>query len=131
MSNINDAFPSKYLKANDLKGNRVSVTMSHVDYETIAEERKAVLFFRGKEKGLVLNKTNASMIVELTGTTETDDWAGHRVVLYPTRVDYQGKRVDAIRIDAAPAENGRKAAPSPPPPPEPGTFDSDEDSTPF
>jgi hypothetical protein len=53
------------------------------------------------------------------------------VVLYPTRVDYQGKRVDAIRIDAAPAENGRKAAPSPPPPPEPGTFDSDEDSTPF
>jgi hypothetical protein len=74
MSNINDAFPSKYLKANDLKGNRVTVTMSHVDYETIAEERKAVLFFRGKEKGLVLNKTNASMIVELTGTTETDDW---------------------------------------------------------
>jgi hypothetical protein len=38
------------------------------------------------------------------------------VVLYPTRVDFQGKRVDAIRIDKAAAaapKPARRPAPAP------------------
>ena len=120
--NINGAFPSTYLKAADLAGRRAIVTISHVKLEDVGDDAKPILYFQGKEKGLVLNKTNANMITEITGSDETDHWKGKAIVLYVTKVDYQGKRVDGIRVDY-PA-NGNGAAPvAPPPPPEPLTVD--------
>src|SRR5262245_40173132 len=97
--NINGAFPSTYLKAADLQGRRITVAIAAVKMEDIGSDTKPVLHFQGKDKGLVLNKTNANMISEICGTDETDDWSGKRVVLYPTKTDFQGKRVDAIRVD--------------------------------
>lgn len=100
--NINGAFPSAYLKAADLQGRRVVVKMAGVKMEDIGGDHKPILSFVGKDKGLVLNKTNATMIAEIVGTEETDDWAGQSIVLYPTKTDFQGKRVDAIRVDYPP-----------------------------
>ena len=96
--NINAAFPGSYLKAGDLQGRRVTVTMAHVAIEELGGEHKPVLYFEGKERGLVLNKTNANIIAELHGP-ETDDWAGRKITIYPARVEFQGKIVDAIRVD--------------------------------
>lgn len=114
---IGSVFPSSFLKADDLQGRRVTVQIDTVTVEDIGDDRKPVLHFIGREKGLVLNKTNAAMVTEIAGTDETSDWHGVAVVLYPTRVDFQGKRVDAIRIDkpeaAAPAR--RPVAVAPPP----------------
>lgn len=108
--NINEAFPSKYVRADDLGASRVAVVIDHVSTELVGQgddqERKAVVYFRGRSKGLVLNKTNASSILEIAGSAETDDWPGVRLVLYATKVDFQGKRVNAIRVDAPP--NGPK-----------------------
>jgi hypothetical protein len=118
---LSDAFPSNFLKAADLQGRRVIATISHVTFEDIG---KPVVYFKGKEKGLVLNKTNGNMIAEVTGDDDTDNWSGVSIVLYPTRVDFQGKRVDAIRVDK-PEPGQRQAAPAPPPPP-PAPFDDDE-----
>ena len=115
--NINAAFPSNFLKAADLQGRRVSASISHVKMEDIGDDHKPVVYFNGKEKGLVLNKTNANMITEIAKSDETDQWRGVSIVLYPTKTDFQGKRVDAIRVDY-PA-NG--AAPVTPPPPPPST----------
>lgn len=130
MPNINDAFPSKYLKADDLKGNRILVTIDHVSFETVGDdENKAIVYFRGKDKGLVLNRTNAASIVEITGSAETDDWHGHRVVLFPTKVDFQGKRTLAIRIDNPP--KGKPAPPPPPPAEDEIVEDVAEDEVPF
>lgn len=112
--NINGAFPSTFLKAADLSGRRALVTISHVTMEDIGDEHKPVLFFAGKEKGLVLNKTNANAITEITGTDETDGWRGKAIVLYVAKVDFQGKRVDAIRVDYPQTAT---QAPVPPPPP--------------
>ena len=67
--------------------------------QDIGDDNKPVARFKNKSKALVLNKTNLRSIEEITGTDETDDWRGARITLYPTRVDYQGRRVDAIRID--------------------------------
>ena len=97
--NIQGAFPSQFLKAADLQGRRATVTIAGVTMEDIGSDTKPVLHFQGKDKGLVLNKTNANMITEIVGSDETDDWKGKRVTLYPTKTDFQGKRVDAIRID--------------------------------
>lgn len=107
---IGTAFPSDYLRAGDLNGKAVRVTIESVTVEKIGDDQKPVLHFVGKDKTLVLNKTNANRIVEATGSDETDDWEGWSIVLYPCKVDYQGKRVDAIRVDDRP---GATKSPTP------------------
>lgn len=97
--NITTIFPSNYLKAADLQGKRVKVNIKQVLIEDIGGEDKPVIYFENKDKGVVLNKTNANMIAEIAGTPETDEWAGVPIVLYAAKVDFQGRRVDAIRID--------------------------------
>jgi hypothetical protein len=99
---VGEAFPGQYIKAADLQGKRVVVVIDDVRMEDIGGEQKPVIHFRNKDRGMVLNRTNASAIVDLLGTDDMDEWAGHSIVLYPTRVDFQGKRVDAIRVDEAP-----------------------------
>ena len=72
---ISDAYPSNYLKASDLQGRTVVVTIDHCDIEDIGDERKPILYFQGKQKGMVLNKTNANNVSVLYGD-DTDDWIG-------------------------------------------------------
>lgn len=96
---ISEAFPSKYLKASDLQGRNVNVKMGRVDQEAINGEKKLILFFQGKEKGMVLNKTNANNIAAIYGS-ETEDWYGKPIVLVEAMVDYQGQSVPAIRVRA-------------------------------
>jgi hypothetical protein len=111
--NINDAFPSNYLKASDIRGSEPVVTIDHVAFEPVGrqKEMKAVVYFKGKEKGVVLNKTNKNTIVGLYGT-ETDEWTGQPIEMFAALVDFQGKQTEAIRF-RAPRLNGKpKTAPS-------------------
>ena len=94
---VSQAFPSNYLKAADLQGRNVPVTMNRVEMEDIGGDHKPVLYFNGKDKGVVLNKTNANNIAQLYGD-DTDNWIGQDVVLFSAWVDFQGKSVEAIRI---------------------------------
>lgn len=98
---ISDAFPSTYLKAADLRGQNVNVVMSHVNMEEVGDGHKPIVYFQGKDKGLVLNKTNANNIVAAYGE-DTDDWAGGKLILFPAMVDFQGKTVEAIRVRVPP-----------------------------
>lgn len=129
MPNINDAFPSNYLKASDLKGRAIVVTIDRVEYELVGQnkEKKPVLYFVGKEKGIVLNKTNANKITQLTESPVTEEWKGHAILLYPSETSFQGEMVDCIRVKAVP-QNAKKAAP---PPPEPDVQFVDDDEPPF
>lgn len=134
MPSINEAFPSNYLKASDIKGAEPIVSIDHVSFEPVGRSRemKAVIYFKGKEKGLVLNKTNATKITQLAGSDLTENWDGVRVKLYATETEYAGDTVECIRIKPAPAQ-GRQAA-SPPPPPPPQSNDGPEltdDDIPF
>lgn len=113
--NINEAFPSKYLKASDIDESGMSVTIANVTEEEVGKDKEVrpVLYFDGEEKGIILNKTNATNISKLYGY-ETDDWIGKKVQLGTAWVDFQGQSVEAIRIyppkrGAAPA---RAAAPA-------------------
>ena len=136
--NINSAFPSNYLKAADLRGGRVTVVIDSVAIENIGDEDKPIVYFQGKEKGLVLNKTNANMIAEIAKSEETDNWHDVRVTLYSCKVDFQGRRVDAIRVDYPPAPSnlGRaipaatRAEKDGQPEPPAGAYDN-PDSVPF
>lgn len=96
--NIDDEYPSKYLRASDLKGRTITVVISHVDRETIGNDKKLVLYFKGKEKGLVLNKTNSQVIGDAYGRQDTDDWRDGELELFSIMTDYQGKPVEAVRV---------------------------------
>ena len=116
MANINDAFPSNYLKVSDLKGSQPVVVIDRVEFEPVGRQRemKPILYFAGKEKGIVLNKTNANTVAHLAGTPETTEWTGVRIRLYSTHVEFQGETVEAIRVKAAPPGAVTTAAPPPP-----------------
>ena len=96
--NIDQAFPSKYLRAADILGQEVPVSISHVTAEQMADgQTKPVLFFQGKEKGVVLNRINAATIGGAYGP-ETTAWAGFPVVLFTQKVQGPNGIVDGIRI---------------------------------
>lgn len=89
---------SGWLKAADLPaGKSVSVTIESVDLENVGEDQKLVVHFEGKEKALVLNKTNAAEIGASYGD-DTDDWTGKELYLFVKQVSFQGQMVPAIRV---------------------------------
>lgn len=98
-------FPSKYLKVDDLDGDS-PVIIASIRFERLKdddgkEEDKPILYFLRVEKGLVLNKTNATTISEQHGD-DTDTWPGKRIVLTKESVLAFGKQVWAIRVKATP-----------------------------
>jgi hypothetical protein len=101
MPKMGQMFPSKWLAAADLNDSDVTLTVSDVTQEMVGQgdngDMKWIVFFRERDKGLVLNKTNASSISSIYGD-DTDEWIGQQVVLYPTEVDFQGKKTEAIRV---------------------------------
>ena len=103
--NILDAFPSKYLKARDLKGTEPTVTIARVELEVLGRTREQCLvaYFAGKTKGLKLNKTCALAIAAIAGSEETERWAGTTIRLYATTAEFGKQAYPVIRITAATA----------------------------
>jgi hypothetical protein len=128
--NIDSAFPSNYLKASDLGDAQPVVTIDRVEIEGVGrdKEQKPVVYFKGKEKGIVLNKTNANKIATLVGSRDTEAWRGRQVRLYATETEFGGETVECIRIKAA--GGNAKPAPAPEPEPEP-VHDLTDDNIPF
>jgi len=127
MPSYKSAFGS-FLKQEDLQGKAVKATIADVvtddvkDNDSGKTEKKLVMHFVGKDKALILNRTNCEALEAICGTDDYGAWPGHAVVLYtdPT-VKFGGKMVGGLRIRAV------TAAPPPPPPPmrEPGDDDDD------
>jgi hypothetical protein len=115
---IGHAFPSKFLKASDLGPLTPIVTIAKVVMETVGDDPRVVMYFVGKTKGLPLNRTNANTLEEITGSAETDTWIGLRIKLFVDKVEFQGRRVPALRIAAvldapqAPAQVGLSLKPT-------------------
>lgn len=128
---IDEAFPSKYLKASDLQGRAVRVRINRVVMGDMGEgKQKPILFFDGKQKGMALNKTNANRIADRLGR-DTDDWIGAEIELFEAQVDFKGETVPAIRI-RFPQVSPQQRAPAPPPKaPEPAGGDFDDSDIPF
>lgn len=142
MPNMDDVYGGNTLKAEDVPVDyRGTLTVEAVNVQQFENERKGgavekklVLRFKGAEKGLALNITNANMMAEIAGTRDYDYWPGTRVVLYRTMTDFAGKRVPALRLDHA-AQPQKPAPPAPPkprhdPPPD-APFQATDDDVPF
>jgi hypothetical protein len=115
MANYKTAF-GNFLKTEDLQGRSVrlmveSVTVEEVKGDT-GVERKLICHFAGKDKGLILNRTNADMLAVIANSEDTDHWAGAIVVLYPDKTKFGAKIVDCMRIkEYVPADVQAQAVP--------------------
>ena len=61
-------------------------------------------------KGLVLNMINSETIAEICGTDDYEAWPGHTITLFPTKTEFQGKRVPCLRVREPAAQAIRPAA---------------------
>lgn len=110
---ISRAFPSAYIKAEDLQDRQHTMVMDHVAIEELGDDTKPVLYFQGAKKGLALNVTNAKTIASIYGD-ETDDWTGKELIIFPATTDFRGKETPCIRVKAPPARTPARDIPLPP-----------------
>ena len=96
---IHDVYPSQWLAAADVE-DCLTVTVKGLTFAEVGrdKEQKPVLWFEEVEKGLILNKTNWNNMVLITKEADSDDWVGHQVQLYSTKVQFGSDEVDAVKI---------------------------------
>lgn len=102
MADWRGMFDRDYIGAWDLGGRDVTVVIDRVKAGELVGQggrkaRKPIVYFRGKEKGLALNKTNAKAVAAMYGN-DTSKWAGKAITLYPTQTQFGGDTVDCIRV---------------------------------
>lgn len=114
---VSSAFPSKYLKVEDLDDQDLTLTINKVTVEELGQgserQSKLIIYFDEVDKGCALNKTNANVIAKLYGD-DTDDWIGKAVTLWPNHdVEFKGEIVSAIRVRSrAPRQQARPISPA-------------------
>ena len=97
-------FDRDYLGHFDLQGHEVTVTISKVLGGNLTAQggrksKKPIVYFEGKEKGLICNKTNSKTIAGMYGNY-VEAWVGKRITLYVSTTnnpDGSGS-VECIRI---------------------------------
>jgi hypothetical protein len=111
---FSEMFDSKYVKAADLKGVDVVVTIQRVEKgsveSTSGKASKAICKVAEFEKPVVLNVTNCKRIAKLYGRT-VEQWIGKQVTLYTGEAEVGGEIVPCIRVRPdAPAATGPQLA---------------------
>lgn len=97
-------YPSEYIKAAELRGRDVSLTIKSVSVEELQlrgqnkTKSKPVVTFEERPKRFVMNRTNAEIIATAIGSKYTKDWVGRRITLYPTTTLFGKKTVECIRV---------------------------------
>jgi hypothetical protein len=99
-------FPGRFLKADMLKGQKVTVTITEIEGEDLIGENnkaKSEWIVRIKERPLqlVLNKTNAFCLYRMFGG-DPHSWLGKRITIFPTTTKFGRNTVDAIRVWGSP-----------------------------
>jgi hypothetical protein len=123
MGNWRDALPSQWLKAADFERPAL-LTIKRFSVETLGDDKRPVIWFSETDKGLALNIVNGTTVEEVCGSADPARWTGHKIVAFKTQTDYQGKRVDCIRL-RAPKPGSVPVEPEPPP------FTATDDDVPF
>lgn len=94
-------YPGRFVKAGDLLGKRVTVTITSVDLDELEGDKgkkiKGIISFKETNKQLALNKTNGICLKAMFGR-KLAEWEGKRVTLFPG--SWNGE--DCIRIWGSP-----------------------------
>lgn len=109
-----ELFPGRFVKAGLLQGRQVTLTITDVRKERLPDKKgkqlpgedrphrtRGILYFRGTEMELVLNKTNGERMKGMFGR-RSGPWIGKRITIAPVMVTAFGKKELAIRIIGSP-----------------------------
>lgn len=141
--NINQLKDSKFLRKEDC-GKGILVTIDKIEQFNVApdgkpEELKWCIVFQEDVKPFVTGPTTRTLVAQIVGSEETDDWHGRQIVLYhDPSIIFAGKVTGGIRPRAPqrPAPRSAPARPAPRPAPvaaqpEPEPELPEDDDVPF
>jgi hypothetical protein len=110
MTKVSEMIVSKFLRKEDFDEDQVC-TIKGVQLEDMQGdkgEQRWVLYFRERDKGMVLNVTTIRVLEQAFGD-DSDGWIGNKVKVYvDPNVSFQGKVVGGLRL--MPPKKGAKAA---------------------
>ncbi len=128
MPHYETMFDKTYLGHWDLPvGREAVVTIAKVTGVVViapggVKNKRPAVWFEGKGKALLCNKTNARAIAAMYGPL-TEDWAGKRITIYRTTTEMAGEQKQCLRVrptiptDKPSAGHLAKAPVAPPPEP--------------
>ena len=101
-----EMYPNRFLKADMLKGAKVTLTIKEIVGEGLMSEDKGanlewIVSFKERELQWVMNKTNAFCLYRMFGG-DPHSWANHKVTLFPTTTMAFGTKQDCIRVWGSP-----------------------------
>jgi hypothetical protein len=90
---VDELFPTKYLKANEIPDQGGMFTIESVVIEDMEATSfapaatKPVLYLCEFKKGIALSRALATSIAEILGQQDTISWMGKHIYLYATLID--------------------------------------------
>lgn len=83
-------------------GQELKLTIEKVQKEQVktaeGTQECIVAYFKGGQKGMIINKTNAKIITKILDTPYIEQWAGKSIIIYSAKVRAFGETVDALRV---------------------------------
>ena len=107
MPDYRSMFDREYIGAWDLPPGRDAVVVirevkgAELTAQGGRKAKKPVVYFEGKDKGFVLNKTNGRAIAGMYGP-KTEAWTGKPIALFVASVAFGAETVEAIRVRPTP-----------------------------
>ncbi len=114
-SEFDTLYGSKYMSASELD-DPIQRTIGKVEitaFEKPGEptKRKALLWFKGEDRALVLNKTNAAVLAHAYGK-DFRNWVDSTVEIRSELVNFAGRSVPGIRLSPVRRSRSETAAPT-------------------
>jgi hypothetical protein len=105
VNHVDDMFPTAYMKAGELGGNKPTYTIKHIEARAFEGDKgkqwKGIATFEEIEQQWTINKTNMLCIKAMFGEL-VPAWYGKRIVLFPTKDRFGREIVDCIRVWGSP-----------------------------
>jgi hypothetical protein len=96
---LDDMSTSKYMKTSDVVDNNFTATIVRIDLEKMRDgEEKDVAYFKGHQKGIVLNPTKGKILAGLAKSKNVQDWVGLDVFVCDGLTDLRGEEVPCIKF---------------------------------
>jgi hypothetical protein len=101
-----ELYPGRFLKADILKGQKVTLTIKNIDVEELTrednkQEPKVIVSFKERPLELVFPKTNAECIKRMFGS-DPHLAINRRITLFPTTTKFGRDTVECIRVWGSP-----------------------------
>lgn len=103
---ISKEFPSRFLKGDEITGKEVPVTVKDIKKELVysrqtnKKDEVLVMYFQGKERGVVMKKERSTDMKAITGSDDTDGWIGKKVIMFTQKRKAKDGIFDVIRFKA-------------------------------